>query len=53
MGIAPVSDPQVVLAIVFRDPKGEHFGSKVAAPLFGRIVDKVLHILNISFDREA
>lgn len=53
VGIAPVSDPQVVIAIVIRDPKGEHFGSKVAAPLFGRVVDKVLHILNISFDREA
>lgn len=50
VGIAPVSDPQLVIAVVIRDPKGQHFGGDVAAPVFAKVMAGALRILNIPAD---
>ena len=53
VGIAPATDPRLVIAVVIRDPKGQHFGGLVAAPLFSRIMGGALRILNIAPDAAA
>lgn len=50
VGIAPATHPRLVIAVVIRDPKGQHFGGLVAAPLFSRIMGGALRILNIPPD---
>lgn len=51
IGIAPVSNPRLVVAVIIRDPKGKHFlGGYVAAPIFKRIMEETLHSLNIPPD---
>jgi len=50
VGIAPVSDPRLVVAVVIRDPKGEHFGGIVAAPVFSKVMGGALRILDIPPD---
>lgn len=50
VGIAPASDPQLVVAVVIRDPQGYHFGGDVAAPAFAKIMSGALSYLNIAPD---
>lgn len=50
VGISPVSHPQLVVAVVIRDPKKNHFGGLVAAPAFAKIMKGALNILNIAPD---
>ena len=50
VGIAPASDPRLVVAVVLRDPKGQHFGGVVAAPLFSKVMGSALRILHIRPD---
>lgn len=50
VGLAPVSDPQLVIAVMIRDPKGQHFGGQVAAPIFSKVMAAALRILNIAPD---
>ncbi len=47
VGIAPVEDPRIVIAVVIREPKGKHFGGTVAAPLFAKIAEGALRLLNV------
>ena len=52
VGMAPATDPRIVVAIVINDPKGEeHYGGQVAAPVFSRIVSGSMRILNIAPDK--
>ncbi|AJC50388.1 peptidoglycan D,D-transpeptidase FtsI family protein [Coxiella endosymbiont of Amblyomma americanum] len=46
VGIAPADNPKLVVAVVIRDPKGEHFGGLIAAPLFSKIMSKVLYFFD-------
>jgi len=47
-GFAPVSDPRLVLLVVIDTPRGkEYLGSKVAAPVFGRIMTEALRYLRV------
>lgn len=51
VGIAPASNPQIVVVVVVNEPKGEeHYGGQVAAPLFSKIVAGAMRILNIAPD---
>ena len=50
VGIAPANNPRLVIAAVIHDPKNQHFGGTVAAPLFSKIMSGSLRILNISPD---
>ncbi len=51
VGIAPVSNPRLVVAVVIHDPQGQHYyASFVSAPVFQKIMEGTLRILNISPD---
>ena len=48
-GIAPSSDPQVVVVVIINEPLGEHVGGgEVAAPVFARILARSLRILGVA-----
>lgn len=47
VGMAPVNDSQLVVAVVIRDPQEKHFGGIVAAPLFSKIMSGALRLLDI------
>lgn len=50
-GMAPASDPRLVMAILIDDPKGgEYYGGTVAAPVFSATMSGALRILNITPD---
>ena len=47
-GFAPANDPKIVAVIVIDEPsKGQYFGGEVAAPVFSRVVDQGLRILQV------
>ena len=48
VGFAPAEHPEVVVLVVFDEPKSSHYGGVVAAPVFKKIVEETLHHLNIS-----
>lgn len=50
VGIAPVSDPQIIIAVSIRNPKHQHMASDVAAPIFSKVMGAALRILNIPPD---
>lgn len=51
VGMAPASDPEIVIVVVINEPKGEeHYGGQVAAPVFSRVAAGAMRILNISPD---
>ncbi len=50
-GVAPVSQPRVVTVVMVDDPKGnEYYGGEVAAPVFSRVTEGVLRLLNVPPD---
>lgn len=54
IGVAPISDPQVVLLITLYNPTGEggHQGGGVAAPVGGQILSEVLPYLELTKDNQ-
>lgn len=42
VGFFPVESPRYVLMIVINEPKGEYYGSQVAAPVFRNIVQRII-----------
>ncbi len=50
VGIAPVNNPAIVVAIVLDSPKGPHSGGGVAAPVFPRVATEVLRYLGVPAD---
>jgi cell division protein FtsI (penicillin-binding protein 3) len=51
VGIAPVSNPKVIVAVVIHDPQGkQYYASFVSAPIFEKIMEGTLRILNIPPD---
>jgi cell division protein FtsI (penicillin-binding protein 3) len=50
-GIAPASDPRLVAIVVINEPGGkDHFGGKVAGPVFSRVMSGALRLLNVTPD---
>jgi cell division protein FtsI (penicillin-binding protein 3) len=50
-GIAPASNPKLVMAVIIDEPQGgQHYGGQVAAPVFSRVAQGTLRILNIAPD---
>jgi cell division protein FtsI/penicillin-binding protein 2 len=47
VGFAPAEDPQLLVAVVVDDPKGDYYGGSVAAPAFGEIASYALPYLGI------
>jgi cell division protein FtsI/penicillin-binding protein 2 len=52
IGFFPADNPELCISVVMDDPKGEHFGSQVAAPTFKRIAQKAANYFNIPPDAQ-
>jgi cell division protein FtsI (penicillin-binding protein 3) len=50
VGFAPARDPQVLVAVMVDEPRGEHLGGVVAAPAVQRILEFALPYLRIAPD---
>jgi cell division protein FtsI (penicillin-binding protein 3) len=51
VGVAPASDPRLVVAVMIDDPQGtEYYGGEVAAPVFSKVTGAALHALNVPND---
>ena len=46
-GFAPADDPRVTLVVTIDEPRGQYFASEVAAPVFGRILSRMLPMLGV------
>ena len=52
VGIAPASNPRVIVAVMIDDPTaGGHVGGVVAAPVFAEITESVLQTLHVAPDQ--
>lgn len=50
-GFAPASQPRLVMVVVIDEPTGEeYYGGQVAAPVFGRIMQGALRLLDVPPD---
>ena len=50
-GVAPLTNPELVLVVVIDDPKGrEYYGGEVAAPVFSRIISQALRLRQVPPD---
>ncbi len=49
-GMVPASAPRLVGVVVIHDPQGAFYGALVAAPVFGRIMDDALRLLDVPPD---
>ena len=48
-GIAPADDPRIVTIVVIDEPNGrEYYGGEVAAPIFSRVTQSSLRLMNIT-----
>ncbi len=50
IGMAPMSDPQLVIAVVVDRPVNGYTGGAAAAPAFGEVMEKALHHLGVEPD---
>ncbi len=52
VGMAPASDPRMVMAVIIDEPQGEdYYGGKVAAPVFAKVMSGALRLLNVPPDK--
>ena len=52
VGIAPISEPRIVTAVIVNEPGGDqYYGGQVAAPIFSSIASASLRILGIAPDK--
>ena len=52
IGYAPADAPRLVILVMIDNPKGVHWGSVVAAPVFRKIAKKSLRYLNVPSSKE-
>jgi cell division protein FtsI (penicillin-binding protein 3) len=51
VGLVPATHPKFVMVVMVHDPKGSvFFGGLVAAPVFGRVMDGALRLMDVSPD---
>ncbi|MGA1288628.1 MAG: peptidoglycan D,D-transpeptidase FtsI family protein [Rubrivivax sp.] len=54
VGIAPISDPRIVVAVMVDEPTRDGFyGGDVAAPVFSQVVQQTLRVLDVPTDLEV
>ncbi len=54
VGLAPVSNPRVVVAVMVSEPsKGKYYGGDVAAPVFGAVMQQTLRLMNVPTDMDV
>lgn len=51
IGVAPISDPRIVLAVVVENPVGQYYGGLVAAPIFAKVMQESLRLMNVPLDQ--
>lgn len=49
-GMIPASNPRLVGVVVIREPQGAFYGALVAAPVFGKVMDGAVRLLDVSPD---
>lgn len=49
-GFAPVNNPAIAVAVIIDSPKGQYYGSEVAAPVFAEVAQEVLEYLGVPHD---
>ena len=52
IGYAPADNPRLAILVMIDNPKGRHWGSVVAAPVFLEIAKKSLRYLNVPSSKE-
>ena len=53
VGIAPVSEPRIIVAVFINEPtKNSYYGSVVAGPLFAKVMGSALRTLDIPRDKD-
>jgi cell division protein FtsI (penicillin-binding protein 3) len=53
-GLAPISSPRIVVAVMIDEPTGgSHYGGDVAAPVFSTLVGETLRTLNVLPDNKV
>ena len=53
VGIAPVSEPRIIVAVFINEPtKNSYYGSVVAGPLFAKVMGSALRTLDIPQDKD-
>lgn len=51
VGLAPISDPRIIVAVMIDEPSnGQHYGGDVAAPVFASVTANALRALNVAPD---
>jgi len=50
VGIAPVNNPAISVAVVIDSPEGNHYGNVNAAPVFREVAQEVLEYLGVPHD---
>ncbi len=54
VGLAPVSDPRIVVAVMVDEPRrGGYYGGDVAAPVFSQVVQQTLRLMNVAPDLDV
>ena len=46
-GFVPASNPKLAIVVVIDDPKGQHYGGMIAAPVFKRIAEQALRAMSV------
>lgn len=49
-GMAPATDPTLVMVVMIDEPKGDYFGGQVTAPVFSEVMKQALRLMNIAPD---
>lgn len=50
-GLVPASNPKFAIVVMVDEPAGDsYYGGTVSAPVFARVADKALHLMNIAPD---
>ncbi len=51
-GISPVSDPKIAMVVLIDEPEGDvYYGGDVAAPVFAKVAEQALRLLNVKPDK--
>ncbi|HTD29259.1 MAG TPA: penicillin-binding transpeptidase domain-containing protein, partial [Xanthomonadaceae bacterium] len=51
IGLVPATNPRLVMVTMIHDPKGKvYYGGLVAAPVFGKVMDRALRLMNVPPD---
>jgi cell division protein FtsI (penicillin-binding protein 3) len=53
-GLIPASNPRFAMVVMINDPQGDaYYGGLVAAPVFGRVMEAALRVMNVPPDNIA